>query len=138
MSVPVPDGEHCRGFLQLLSKATHFPIAVLKQQITRHLCMVVELRTKGPGSYAGAPPFIGRQEGELDCDVCVNSHTGKVAESFILFRYKPEIQNGNRVRKLWSLTKNMFQGKMEVNHWNSTQESFCSLLFCSGLPCISV
>lgn len=86
MSVPVPDGEDCRGFLQLLSQATHFPIAVLKQQITRHVHVVVEFRTEGPGSYTGTPPFTGRQEGELNCDVCVNSHTGKVAESFVLFR----------------------------------------------------
>lgn len=67
--------------------------------------MVVELRAEGPGSYAGAPPLTRRQEGELDCDVCVNSHTGKVAESFILFRYKP------KTKKEWGSIYKYVYGK---------------------------
>lgn len=132
MSVPVPDGEDSRGFLQLLSQATHFPIAVLKQQITGYLHVVVEFRTEGPGSYAGAPPFNGRQEGELNCDVCVNSDTGKVAESFILFRNKPKIQKRKQGEEAEASS-----GKNGSELLNSTQENR-SLRFCFGLHCISV
>lgn len=83
--VSVPDSEDSRGLLQLLSQAAGFSAAPLKQQVTGHLHVMVKLRAEGPGGYAGAPPLTLRQEGELDCDVRVHPHTGKVAESFILF-----------------------------------------------------
>lgn len=67
--------------------------------------MVIEVRTEGPGSNAGAPFFTLRQEGELNCDVCIHSHTGKVAESFILFRYDPGTERQKHNSKLETLVR---------------------------------
>lgn len=57
--------------------------------------MVVELGAEGPRSYAGTPPLTLGQEGELNCDICVHPHTGKVAEPFFLTRYYPATEDAN-------------------------------------------
>lgn len=67
--------------------------------------MVIKVRTEGPGSDTGAPSFTLRQEGELDGDVCIHSHTGKVAEPFILFRYGPGIERQKHNGKLKTLVQ---------------------------------
>lgn len=96
--VSVPHSEDSRCLLQLLSQAACFTTAALKQQITRHLHVMVELRAESLCSYASAPSLTFRQEGQLHCDVYVQGSAGKVAKSFILFRNKPEIY------QKWSIT----------------------------------
>lgn len=103
MTVFVPDSEDSKCFLEPLSQAAGFSTAPLDQQITGHLHVVVELWAEGPGSYSCAPPLTLRQEGELDCDIRVHSHTGIVAESSIMFRYNSDAkrQMHNVYLKTW-------------------------------------
>lgn len=90
LSVSVPHGEENRRSLQLLGQAAGFAAAAPKQQVTRNLHVVVELRAVSLAGYSGATSLTCGQERQLHRDIRVEGGVGQMVEPFISFGDEPK------------------------------------------------